>query len=379
MYQFVDSWITHTVYEIPDLYFLYALFGFVALVDLNNFLCAMGVTVCVNMQRKCAVYRRGYQHLFFSNIKSWKPDKCAPAPEKCTSWPADDKRTPADTRRVIFVRHGESEWNKVFNRGIDKGRTLIRIFLYPVLELLKFAFNDSYFYDSPLSDMGIDQCQELAAFLSHPTNDPDMTLAKKRDAADLRGDPNTRSIVVSSQLRRAVATAAIGLWPRLKKKQNNEKVLLLSSLMEQSSNFDCVPLSGVQEVPPVDDIKNVLKSKAFSADRFDPSGNMGDKPVRSKGKKGYDRMQDFLEFCFQPELQKTTIIAVGHSMYFRKFFNCFLDHDLDPKHYASDAKQYKLKNAAAVGLTLQRKEEGGTTYYRIHPDEINTIHQGFKK
>ena len=52
--------------------------------------------------------------------------------------PADDKRTPADTRRVIFVRHGESEWNKVFNRGIDKGRTLIRIFLYPVLELLKY-------------------------------------------------------------------------------------------------------------------------------------------------------------------------------------------------------------------------------------------------
>ena len=75
---------------------------------------------------------------------------------------------------------------------------------------------------------------------------------------------------------------------------------------------------------------------------------MGDKPVRSKGKKGYDRMEDFLEFCFQPELQKTTIIAVGHSMYFKKFFNCFLDHDLDPKHYASDAKQYKLKNAAAV-------------------------------
>lgn len=379
VYQLVDDWFTHTTYDIPDAYLVYALFAFVALLDVNNLLCTLGVPICVNVQRKCAVIRRGYQHFFFSNIKSWKPEKAANPPEKCTSWPDDDKRTPAETRRVIFIRHGESEWNKVFNRGIDKGMTLIRIFLYPVLEILKFAFNDSYFYDSPLSDMGIDQCQELAQFLENPPMDPDESLAKKRDAADLRGDKNTRSIIVSSQLRRAAATAAIGLAPRLKRRENNEQVMLLSSLMEQSSNFDCVPLSGQEEVPPLDAAYDVLQNQRWTKDLFNPCGNMGDKPVRSKGKKGYDRFEDFLNFCFQPELQKTTVIAVGHSMYFRKFFECFLEHNLDKSHYASQAKKYKLKNAAAVGLTIQRTVQDGTTYYRIHKDEINTIHGGFKK
>eukprot|EP00656_Telonema_subtile_P007322 TRINITY_DN13436_c0_g1_i2.p1 TRINITY_DN13436_c0_g1~~TRINITY_DN13436_c0_g1_i2.p1 ORF type:complete len:390 (-),score=98.19 TRINITY_DN13436_c0_g1_i2:207-1376(-) len=365
------------VIDVPDVHLLYALFGLVALIDLCNFFAALGVTLCINIMRKLACIRRGFQHMAFSNISAWKPYKAALDPEQCTSWPADNNRKAADTRRIIFVRHGESQWNMLFNSGLAGGKTLYRLLMYPILEALKFPMRDSYYYDSPLSELGIDQCLELSNYLSNPPLDPDVVpgakpTGRERDAADLRGDANTRSIVVCSQLRRAAATCAIGLWPRLK--ATGEKVLLLSSLMEQSRNVDCVPLSAPQEVPPLNDVKATLNDPSFGEDRFDACGNMGDKPVRAQGKKGFDRITNFVEFCFQEELEKTTVIAVGHSLYFKRFFNCFLPHGFN-----SVSKNCKLKNAGAVGLTLQRKVENGKTFYRIHPDEIIEVHGGFKR
>lgn len=60
MVQIVDSWLDPgTVYEIPDLYLVYALFGLVACVDLMNLLGYFGVKVCVDIMRKLACYRRG--------------------------------------------------------------------------------------------------------------------------------------------------------------------------------------------------------------------------------------------------------------------------------------------------------------------------------
>lgn len=376
--QFVDRWFAPgTIYDVPDQYFVYALFGLVGLIDLMNLLGFFGVKVCINIMKKLAVYRRGFQHLFFSNVQKWKPQKEALDPENCP-WPKDNERMAADTRRIILVRHGESEWNKVFNRGFAKGMIVVRILLYPVLELLKFAFADSYFYDSPLSDRGLKECHELADFLRTPPakRKDGVVTALERDKQDLRGDPQTRSVVVSSQLRRAAGTAAIGLWPRLQSTtaQGEEQVLLLSSLMEQSRNFDCVPLSSMYEVPPLREVEKSLNDPSFGAHVFNPSGNMGDKPVRASGRKGFDRIMNFVEFCFQPELSKTTIIAVGHSMFFRRFFNCFLSHSLD-----SVAKEKKIQNGGVVGITLQRCQHAGKTYYRIHPSEITEVFKGFKR
>ena len=56
---------------------------------------------------------------------------------------------------------------------------------------------------------------------------------------------------------------------------------------------------------------------------------MGDKPVRSKGKKGYDRMQDFLEFCF-PEFPSSADRdseeheVLEFEVFFEAFFEAFL-------------------------------------------------------
>jgi broad specificity phosphatase PhoE len=370
--KFQDDILPGGGFEIDDLHLLFMLFGVIFLIDALNGMAWAGFALPRNFMRKISCVKRGWQHLIFSNISAWKPKQRASDPNDY-QWPeAPASEIFKTQRRIIFIRHGESDWNKVFNRGIDRGKTLFRMLFYPIFEMLKFPMADSHFFDSPLSDLGRDQCEELAKFVG-ATQDIDMSQqgAWKRDAADLRGEPGTRSVIVTSQLRRAVSTTTIGLWPRLKR--TGERVLLLSSLMEQSRNFDCVPLSVPHEVPPLPDLADRIDEHPLGWNMFDPSGNTGDKPIRSK-EKGFKRMEDFIEFCFQPELEGTTIIAVGHSLYYKRFFNCFLPHDL-----ASKAKDCKLHNAAAVGLTLQRQKatshNADNKYvYRIKPNALCELH-----
>jgi len=368
--KFYDDMLPGGEYEIEDLHLLYGLFGVIFLIDALNGLAFAGFALPRNFMRKISCVKRGWQHLIFSNISAWKPYKVATDPETLQwSEQSDAASIFKNQRRIIFIRHGESDWNKVFNRGIDKGKTIFRMIFYPIFELLKFPMAHSHFYDSPLSDLGRDQCEELATFVATTVFPDDGQLpAWKRDAADLRGDAGTRSVIVTSQLRRAVSTATIGLWPRLKR--TGERVLLLSSLMEQSRNFDCVPLSAPHEVPPLPDLVDRIDEHELGWGMFDPSGNTGDKPIRSKAK-GFKRMENFVDFCFQPELERTTIIAVGHSLYYKRFFNCFLPHS-----QKSPAKEYKMQNACAVGLTLQRQMGNkGKWVYRIHPKQVCELYK----
>merc|ERR1711935_826739 len=370
--KFVDDWLPRGELEIADMHLLLMLFGVIFLIDMPNGAAWAGMALPRNVMRKFSCVKRGWQHLMFSNISAWKPEKVSIPPEDY-EWPEITADSPGNVfenqRRIILIRHGESDWNKIFNRGIDKGKTIFRMIFYPIFELLKFPMAHSHFYDSPLSDLGRDQCEELATFVATTVFPDDGQLpAWKRDAADLRGDAGTRSVIVTSQLRRAVSTATIGLWPRLKR--TGERVLLLSSLMEQSRNFDCVPLSAPHEVPPLPDLVDRIDEHGLGWGMFDPSGNTGDKPIRSKAK-GFKRMENFVDFCFQPGLERTTIIAVGHSLYYKRFFNCFLPHS-----QKSPAKEYKMQNACAVGLTLQRQMGNkGKWVYRIHPKQVCELYK----
>lgn len=84
---------------------------------------------------------------------------------------------------------------------------------------------DSWFYDSPLSHVGLKQVEDLAVFL------------EKEQGVDeaikiLRADPGApSSTFVCSNLRRAVATLAGGFRGRLKRRQA-DKILVLPSLQE---------------------------------------------------------------------------------------------------------------------------------------------------
>jgi len=196
------------------------------------------------------------------------------------------------------------------------------------------------------------------------------------DLKVLRGDDNAPpAVVVSSQLRRAIVTGVVGVWPRLKKNQF-EQVKLLSDLQEGSFNVDCVPLSNPGEAPKMTNLDE-LKEEGLSDERlgrlFDASLNRGDKPVRwSQKKRGFLRLERFAQWCFEG-LEGHTIVSVGHSMWFRRFFNCFLPHSSSHK-----SKDKKMENGAAVAFDLYHLiTPNGESAYKIEEASIVEVHKGF--
>lgn len=75
-----------------------------------------------------------------------------------------------------------------------------------------------------------------------------------------------------------------------------------------------------------------------------------------------------------PRRKESTIIAVGHSLYFRSFFRTFLPYSVD-----HNAKKLKMVNAGTVAFNLSTATRNGKPLYRIEPSSISTIYGGFAK
>ena len=104
-------------------------------------------------------------------------------------------------------------------------------------ELLLLFTKNSYFVDSPLSDLGYDQAKELRRFLRDDV--PDRRVVSDRHLADvaaLDGRGDATSLIVASNLRRAVATTALAFWDRLAR--TGEKIYIHSALQEMARNVD---------------------------------------------------------------------------------------------------------------------------------------------
>jgi hypothetical protein len=201
---------------------------------------------------KTSLFARSVRHFALSREKKGWP-KVRPDPDVVV---ADVVASPPREKRVIFVRHGESTWNEVFNRGFGPGFPL-RLAWGLLHELAVLFTRGSFFVDAPLSHRGYRQARELRAFLKgydpvkNPTTGED-ALNANPDAAALRGDGDVASILVGSNLRRAVATIAIGFWDRIAR--TREKIVVHSALQEMARNVDAyaiarrgeaVPLAGV--------------------------------------------------------------------------------------------------------------------------------------
>ena len=120
-----------------------------------------------------------------------------------------------ESKRLVFVRHGESEWNRIFNVG-PKAIAPFKLAVALVREAVLFLRGDpgSIFLDAPLTTLGLEQAQAVAALLREPPAGPTVAL----ELATLRGDataPRT-SVVVSSNLRRAAQTAALAFQHRVR-------------------------------------------------------------------------------------------------------------------------------------------------------------------
>eukprot|EP00924_Labyrinthula_sp_SR-Ha-C_P010287 maker-scaffold_23-snap-gene-2.4-mRNA-1 protein AED:0.28 eAED:0.28 QI:200/1/1/1/1/1/2/59/369 len=326
-----------------------------------------------NLMYKIQLIRSGFGHMLFST------DKKFPKKSKLPSTSKNNFKT-NNKKRIIFIRHAESAWNEVFNKGFNlqekNGKKSFpnRLFSALGLEFKMLTSLDSVFFDSPLSVFGTSQVKDLRGFVNEKLDDV-IT-------------PNEKVCLVSSNLRRAISTATISFWDKLHAKPSDssgklaqiEQIKILSSLQEVTFNVDGVSLAKPYSSPQLaQDELNALEIKNFAdfpEEIFECKDNVGNKVIRSSG---MERMKEFCKWCFDPKQEEfDTILTSGHSLYFRFFFQFFLDAE------GHEAQKFKMENAAVVSFVLEEGEtvdsEGKKSiWYRIDPDSVEPLYLGFEK
>jgi len=274
-------------------------------------------------------------------------------------------------KTIIFIRHGESDWNDVFNKGINPGM-ISRLGKALYKEFLLYPTQNSVFIDSPLNHEGILQAVDLSKYiqsLDSASGQPEEVVEILNTLRGLHSDKT--SVIVSSTLRRAVATTTVALWPRVS--VTKEKIHLLSSLQEISRNIDTYSISSPKSIADLPFER--VHPHCNATEPFDPehvyetTENFGNKSTSFYGIK---RLKAFNEWAFaRPE---EAIIVGGHSLWFRSFFQTYLPHKI---HH--DGKTKKITNSGVVSFELysHKNEEDGETYYRIDPNSIRNVYGGF--
>jgi len=305
-----------------------------------------------------------------------------------------DNSTKYKEKTIILIRHGESTWNDTFNAG-DRSKPLFVLFFIPnliyaiLMEIYFFIagqdFN-SWFFDSALSSKGVSQGEGLRKFLkkekmrlgSNASNVREDQAVKLLLAVGEENNPS--SIVVSSNLRRAISTAAIGLADRFIATMSNtnktkDDILLLPSMQEVSHNPDALtilPSQGIAHPTWCDENIEGLPSGSFTS-LVDTKYHMGNKSLKSNG---LIRLNQFCVDLFDDtKLPKDTVICAGHSLFFRSFFQVFL-----PREFEHISKKKKLVNGGTVMVTLREATLGsGKKEYMIDPKSIVVVYGGFGK
>lgn len=226
----------------------------------------------------------------------------------------------------------------------------------------------SWFYDAPLSNLGISQADELAKFLKEKP----LTGPEAEHIRILRADPGTpNSKILCSNLRRAVSTVACGFRDRLSRRPD-DKILIIPALQEVSRNPDTLALTPahthfqaawIEKMSTVCDFSEILSSQT------DVSLHIGNKPLNTNGLK---RMLEFCEFLYSPSVKEDYVIVGGHSIWFRYFFNLFLPYSV---HHVS--KNKKIVNGGVVTFELMKAETRRGPKYMIDPKTIQVVYGGF--
>eukprot|EP01054_Gregarina_sp_Poly1_P005421 Gregarina_sp_Poly_1__5420@NODE_2864_length_1616_cov_125_982569_g967_i2_p1_GENE_NODE_2864_length_1616_cov_125_982569_g967_i2NODE_2864_length_1616_cov_125_982569_g967_i2_p1_ORF_typecomplete_len348_score29_90His_Phos_1/PF00300_22/1_5e05HBM/PF16591_5/0_05DUF2835/PF11197_8/0_16_NODE_2864_length_1616_cov_125_982569_g967_i2391082 len=121
--------------------------------------------------------------------------------------------------RIIFIRHGESMWNRAFNQGFN-WRTVLRIITVSFWELSLVGDLDSAIFDSPLSSLGVAQAAELQNWFAseeQATSNQQSTSMKEHKARfsnfierlHQRSATGTKVAFLASNLRRAISTLGV--------------------------------------------------------------------------------------------------------------------------------------------------------------------------
>lgn len=284
------------------------------------------------------------------------------------------KKLQTKSKTIIFMRHGESDWNHVFNKGINLS-LIVRLCLALLRETYLFLSLDSVFIDSPLNEDGFEQAKKLAEFIFDKSRSNSVTNIEHY-LSILRGDGVATSVIVSSNLRRAISTTTVALWNRIER--TGEKLVILASLQEISRNIDTQALSYARSLPDLNRLAHFVggEKKPFDPPRvFDVSAYSGSKSMQFNGAK---RMRAFNEWVF--ERPEEAVVVGGHSLWFKYYFQTHL-----PKSSDHEAKRLKITNSGVVAFTLWRADGadgmpvsvGGEIVYRIEPTSVVTVYGGF--
>ena len=317
---------------------------------------------------------QGILYLLFCNDKTWKKTD-DPLKHFSPLLSTAEGKTKIEKKTIIFIRHGESTWNETFNKGSHRTAAvfvigfipnLIKALLYETYLLLTGQM-DSWFYDSPLSPLGIDQIEKLNKFLT--SENKGLNASEQEMVSILKGDSDN-SLIVSSSLRRALSTVAIAFQSRLEH-YPKEKIVVIPSLQEISRNPDTLSITPpYEQVTPSWIDRNAPNSNFTDIfqNRTDMSQHAGNKPLNTNG---YKRMSAFCSYVFS--VPQTHIIAGGHSIWFRSFFKTFLPLAIDHA-----AKKKKIVNGGCVAFTLLKATgEDGEDKFMIDPKSIVVVYGGF--
>lgn len=264
-------------------------------------------------------------------------------------------------KTVVFVRHGESVWNEVFNRGKGPG-FLFRLLLSFFRELYQISFGDSLMIDSPLSSVGETQGKDLFQFMQQEKLRTVMYNLNKAEEIFHKiksGDRDCK--LIASNLRRSMATAALGFSARIRK--TKEKIQIVPYLQEITRNVDAVSTAGKGEVQA--NLGGSLSDIDTEA-LFDPRINTGSKPVSLTGSR---RIELFARWLFNQ--REGVIVAAGHSLYFKSFLTAYL-----PKSFEHVCKKKKMRNSAVVTFDVVQDSTGSVM---ILPDTLTTLYLGYCK
>ena len=225
-----------------------------------------------------------------------------------------------------------------------------------------------------------------------------------KDITSLMGI-NHDSCVLTSNLRRSIDTAIIGLSIRWQTFPL-ENLYILSCLQEFGKGPDCVSKTSAKDIPKIAQYTqnnkriNLKSLQIFYQTRIDSSMNFG--PKKDDNVSRFDRMLEFCRYVFQR--QESTIIACGHSIWFQRFAKIFLlqnqtqtnlksqnntnnANNNDLNNYNSNHKKKKnhiaitskIYNTGIVGFDLCRIIKGSTDYYGIDSRTMTAIYKGFEK
>ena len=323
---------------------------------------------------------QGIAYFFYCHDKKWPKQ---PDPEDIFQpiIAANDVESKVEKKTIIFIRHGESTWNDTFNKGSHRSAAEFAIAFIPgIIKSLLYEFYllisgkiDSWFYDSPLSYLGLSQVQELANFINQDPNKLSSSEDERHIMKILRKDPNAPpSKIVSSNLRRALSTVAAAFQKRLLQNPH-ESILIIPSLQEISRNPDTLSITPAQtNVNPswIDQSSTICDFKAIFSKQVDMEYHKGNKPIDTNG---FKRMNEFCHVVFSSTLPEDYIIVGGHSIWFRSFFKEFL-----PRASIHDGKKKKIVNCGAVAFDLWKTTTDDGKSFMIDEKSIKVVYGGFK-